>query len=111
MGPEGSYYEKQAEQEAKEQRRKWDGVYPIFITALYLLLGFVFNLWHPGWLVFLTIPLHYMNPSSSMERWCNPVMITLIYLVMGFFFGLWHPGWMVFLAIPVAAIVDKKEKA
>ena len=33
--------------------------YPILVTALYLLLGFVGDWWHPGWLVFLTIPIYY----------------------------------------------------
>jgi len=107
LGPEGSYYEAQQRQKAEEITRKWDGTYPIFITILYLILGFVFHLWHPGWLVFLTIPLYYMKPKNAMERWFNPVMIVLIYLVLGFFFNLWHPGWMIFLAIPVAAIMSR----
>ena len=33
--------------------------YPILVTALYLLLGFAGHWWHPGWLVFLTIPIYY----------------------------------------------------
>lgn len=33
--------------------------YPIFVTIIYLFIGFVFNLWHPGWLLFITIPLYY----------------------------------------------------
>ncbi len=33
--------------------------YPILVTVVYLLLGFLGNWWHPGWLVFLTIPLYY----------------------------------------------------
>ena len=64
-------------------------------------LGFVFGLWHPGWLLFLTIPIHYMHFDSQWERFTNPVVVTLIYLVLGCFFGLWHPGWLVFLAIPL----------
>ncbi|HNW87401.1 MAG TPA: hypothetical protein PLP25_08095 [Candidatus Limiplasma sp.] len=110
LGPEGSYYEAQEREKTKSTEKKWDGIYPIFITFLYLLLGFVFGLWHPGWLVFLTIPLYYMKPKNASERWLNPVMITLIYLVLGFFFNLWHPGWMIFLAIPVAAIISKADQ-
>ena len=30
---------------------------PWLVTLIYLVLGFFFNLWHPGWLVFLAIPL------------------------------------------------------
>lgn len=33
--------------------------YPLFIVLLYLVLGFVFGLWHPGWIIFLTIPFFY----------------------------------------------------
>lgn len=33
--------------------------YPILVTVLYLFIGYVFNLWHPGWLLFTTIPLYY----------------------------------------------------
>ena len=34
--------------------------YPIFITVVYLVLGFYFELWHPFWFVFITIPLYYV---------------------------------------------------
>lgn len=108
LGPEGSYYEARAREEAKARRQKSDAMFPLMITTLYLVLGFVFGLWHPGWLVFLTIPLHYMHFNSRLEQLTNPVMITLIYLVMGCFFNLWHPGWMIFLAIPFGAIANKK---
>lgn len=33
--------------------------YPIVITIIYLLLGFTFNLWHPAWILFITIPIYY----------------------------------------------------
>ena len=31
--------------------------YPVFITIVYLIIGYFWGLWHPGWLLFLTIPL------------------------------------------------------
>ena len=109
LGPEGSYFETKQKDEATEaDERKWNAVYPLLITFLYLLLGFVFGLWHPGWLVFFTIPLYYMKPKNAADRWLNPVMITLIYLVLGFYFHLWHPGWMIFFVIPIGAILKKK---
>ena len=106
LGPEGSYYEAKAREEEDKRRSKMDAMFPILITMLYLVLGFVFHLWHPGWLVFLTIPLHYMKPKNRLEQLCNPVMIVLIYLVLGFFFHLWHPGWLIFFAIPLGAIAN-----
>lgn len=58
--------------EENEQRRENDGEensvvrslrksfpYSIFITIVYLILGFGFRLWTPGWLLYLTIPVYY----------------------------------------------------
>lgn len=33
--------------------------YPIACTVLFLLAGFIFGLWHPAWIIFLTIPFYY----------------------------------------------------
>jgi transcriptional regulator with XRE-family HTH domain len=32
---------------------------PVVATLIYLILGFVFDLWHPGWLVFMLVPIWY----------------------------------------------------
>lgn len=34
------------------QEKRWDGAIMLTATAVYLLLGFVWNLWHPGWVIF-----------------------------------------------------------
>lgn len=107
LGPEGSYYEAKAREEERRRRRKLDEIYPMLIGVLYLILGFGFGLWHPGWLVFLTIPLHYMHFKSRWDQFTHPVMITLIYLILGCLFDLWHPGWMIFLLIPICAALRK----
>lgn len=33
--------------------------YPLFATALYLTLGMFLNLWHPTWVLFISIPVYY----------------------------------------------------
>lgn len=33
--------------------------YPVLVVIVFLLLGFLGGWWHPGWMVFLTIPLYY----------------------------------------------------
>ena len=33
--------------------------FPTIVIILYLCMGFFLNLWHPGWLIFLLIPLYY----------------------------------------------------
>lgn len=54
-----------AEDENREVRRKhlkkklMFFPYPVFLPFFYVLLGVGFGLWHPGWIIFLTIPLYY----------------------------------------------------
>ena len=102
--PNGSYFEYKARQEAAELERKRAAFpYPVWVTAAYLVLGFVFHLWHPGWIIFLTIPLFYLKESdrTPLRLLGNPVMVTIIYLLLGTMCNLWHPGWLVFLLIPL----------
>ena len=108
LGPEGSYFEAKAKAEEAAKRRESNALFPVWISILYIVLGALFNWWHPGWLLFLTIPLHYMPHRNMTDLMTNPVMITLIYLVLGFFFHLWHPGWLVFLIIPLWPILRKR---
>ena len=37
----------------------FDIVVPILTVGIYLVLGFVLNAWHPGWVIFFAIPLYY----------------------------------------------------
>jgi len=98
--PHGSYFDHK-EREKERARRSFP--YPVLVTAAYLVLGFVFGAWHPGWIIFLTIPLFYLPASqrTPLRLLGNPVMITIIYLLLGCFCHLWHPGWLIFLAIPL----------
>ena len=80
--------------------------YPIVIVAVYLFLGFNNGLWHPAWLLFLTIPLYYtidcfFIPKKSNKAFAFPVLITLIYLYLGCVNEIWHPTWLLFFTIPV----------
>ena len=102
--PHGSFFD----HERDKKRRAFP--YPVAVTFAYLALGFLCDLWHPGWIIFLTIPLYYLPAAqrTPMRLLCNPVMITIIYLLLGCFCNLWHPGWLVFLLIPVLnAAVNK----
>lgn len=53
----------EADEERAERKRRKKALlrfpYPIFVTLCYLWMGFAFDLWHPGWLIFLTVPLYY----------------------------------------------------
>lgn len=79
--------------------------FALVIVVLYILLGAVFNAWHPAWLLFLVIPLWHSFleavKKDNANAFAYPVLATLLFLCAGFFFGAWHPGWVLFLTIPV----------
>ena len=42
--------------------------YPVVLTIIYLGMGFIFNLWHPGWMLYLTIPVYYWGIGELRKR-------------------------------------------
>ena len=108
-------FEQLSEQEKKFRivKSKIDGAYALLVVVAYIILGAIYDWWHPGWLLFLSIPL----VSTFMEAIYNknahdfafPILMTLIFFVLGFYYDWWHPGWVVFILIPVYyAIVPGK---
>ena len=78
--------------------------YPVLVALIYALMGAFANLWHPGWILFLTIPIYYTalrKNEFSVNRIEFPLLVTPIYLMLGFIWNLWHPGWVLFLTIPL----------
>ena len=96
------------------------------VTVAYLIMGFVWDLWHPGWLIFVIAafltPLldainrpklrpikkrSYFGPVMDWDRinaaFCAIVFLIAIpaYLVLGFAWNLWHPGWLIFVVATV----------
>lgn len=78
------------------------GAVTLLSVLAFLLLGFGFNLWHPGWIVFLLIPLYACITSGSAEA-AAAMLSVVIYMLLGSVWGLWHPGWIIFLIVPVAS--------
>lgn len=80
---------------------------PLSIIAIlvYIIIGFCFGLWHPGWLIFFLVPVistlitavRHHNP----DQFAYPVLALLIFLYIGLVYSRWHPTWVVFLTIPV----------
>jgi len=46
----------------------FDVLVPVITVAIYLVLGFVLNAWHPGWVIFFAIPL-YFTWKSTMKKY------------------------------------------
>ena len=88
---------------------------PILCVIIYILIGFIFSLWHPGWVIFLLIPCWYTLVDSFRKKnageFAYPVFITFIYILLSDIFSIWHPLWILYLTIPVYyAIVNQINK-
>lgn len=83
--------------------------------ATYLVIGFVCNLWHPGWLVFFFPFIVDATIETIIKKDAHhfpiPIIVTAVYLLMGFVWNLWHPGWIIFCALPVYYIIVSSIKA
>lgn len=77
----------------------------LVITIVYILVGTFWHAWHPGWILFLIIPLWYSLISAveykNMNYFAYPVLTTIIYLLLGCFYDLWYYGWVIYLTIPI----------
>lgn len=52
---------------ALEKKKVSDFCYPVLIVIIYCLVGVLSNIWHPTWVIFLTIPLFYIISSPLDE--------------------------------------------
>lgn len=86
----------------KKEKSSWE-FFPTasFCILLYLCLGFIWGLWHPGWIVFLMVPIVIGVLKKGLRGFPYPVFIAAVYLCLGCIWGFWHPGWLVFLTIPI----------
>ena len=82
--------------------------YPLIVSAIYVFIGMTFHIWHPLWLIFLTIPIYYHFAGACRAKGKKayllslpvPEVIVFTYLILGFFFHLWGTTWWIFLIIP-----------
>ena len=92
-----------------------NGVTFLLCTLTYLLIGFLCNLWHPGWLLF-AIPFIVGGTFDTIAK-RNPsqfpivIIVTAVYLLLGCQWGMWHPYWALFCIIPAYYIVVEPIKA
>ena len=77
---------------------------PMLCLIIYLFIGFVFDIWHPTWVIFfaiLIVPALFSNTASKVVCATWPLICIVAYILLGVFANLWHPGWLVFLTIPI----------
>ena len=97
--------------------------FPLLAVLVYLWLGFAYQQWVLGALVFFSIPLYYLVVEMFVKRSFRTTVNTLYslsatiwFLWMGLVNDVWHPTWLVFLTIPLFswlthALFGRREKA
>lgn len=83
--------------------------YPLIVVAAYLALSFLLNIWHPLWIIFLTIPIYYRfavackanNKKVFALLLPVPEIVVTIYLLAGFSMGAWGAASILFVMIPI----------
>ena len=80
-------------------KKKWDLVYPISMVV-YLVMGFGWGLWHPGWLVF-TAAWAFEEIMDAAKLNKRPIefygLASVVFFIMGFGFDLWRFAWIVYV--------------
>lgn len=86
-----------------------NSIYVVSITVLYVVLGCLYNLWHPAWILFVTIPIVPSIISAISNRkfknFAYPVLVVAVYLYLGCVYNLWHPYWFLFITIPLYYVI------
>ena len=92
--------------------RRIQAIIPLLTVATYLILGAVFSLWHPGWIVFVLMPalitLCDCFICKKVTAFAYPCFVAAVFLFLGCVFDLWHPGWIVFITIPIFYVLGEK---
>jgi uncharacterized membrane protein len=83
-----------------KQSNKIVAVMPFLSTIAFILLGVFYQAWHPGWLVFLSIPMSaILTRRKIVWRSLNFFLILIIFNIGGAYFSLWSPLWSLFLLL------------
>lgn len=99
--------------EQKASATLLDKTFPIIITFAFLCTCGI-GLAHPGWTLFLLIPLYYTGKEAFRKRnpliFCYPVLCAFVYFFIGgaldvlsnWLSGIWYDlMWLLFLTIPL----------
>lgn len=84
----------------------------IFLVIItYVILGSIFHIWHPLWLIFLLIPVSSILLSSNHMKQkfsfvaISPFVAVTLFVLFGELFSGYYWSWLFFLIIPMAGIL------
>lgn len=90
------------------------GLISLLAVVAFLIIGFTYRAWHPGWMVFLVIPVASILTDITIKRSAVGAVSGVVWLLsiaaflyLGFEYNKWHPGWLVFFAVPISDILMK----
>ncbi|QWB99635.1 hypothetical protein KHQ88_05585 [Mycoplasmatota bacterium] len=97
------------------KKNKFVALSPFISVILFFILGFGFDYWEYGWLVFLLIPMSGILSSRKHRKLTilveiMPFISLSIFLTFGLIYDVWHPTWIIFLLIPATSIIDTKDR-
>lgn len=82
--------------------------FTIIVIVGYILLGVFLKKWHPGWLIFLLIPIFSSLVWAIIEKKPSYFSIEMVAIATYVSIGIimpnntgWHPYWAILLIIPV----------
>jgi hypothetical protein len=82
--------------------------FTVIVIVGYILLGVFLDMWHPGWLIFLLIPIFSSLVWAIIEK--NPSYFSIEMVAIATYVSIgiimpnntgWHPYWAILLVIPV----------
>ncbi len=90
--------------------------YPVLVSVMFLIWGFMWGGFYISWTLFITVPIYYSLVECIKTKrigcFAYPVFATFVYLFIGMEWGLWHPGWIIYITIPifyaVADAIDRR---
>ena len=97
--------------------------YFIIVVILYCGLSFAFDIWHPLWIIFITIPIYYRvatackakTKKAFLELLPIPEIFVSLYLIISFATLAWKATWLLLLVIPLyywyVSVFVKSEKS
>lgn len=94
-------------------------LYSIVVLIIYILLGVFLKIWHPTWIMLVSIPfvasfLYSLRNGKNIIRNIIFPLLVIVYIIVGFTTKLWHPTWVMFLLYPLSeaifTLIDKIKK-
>ncbi len=90
-------------------RHSLTGIWTMIMALAYVIVGGLANIWHPTWVMFISVPLFDTLVSAIQKRkvaeFAYPILVVIAYLLIGFLITGWHPYWFLFLTIPVFYVI------